>query len=68
MSLPACIEEVANSSPLPVRLPAGAAVQEGPDVYRFTGQQLRHLAHLLNRVAQMVWQQALLFPEVCAAC
>ena len=45
-------------------LPAGAAVQEGPDVYRFTGQQLRHLAHLLNRVAQMMWQQALLFPQV----
>jgi hypothetical protein len=51
---------------LPGPLHAGAAVQEGPDAYRFTGQQLRHLAHLLNRVAQMVWQQALLFPEVCA--
>lgn len=43
--------------------PAGAAVQDGPDLYRFTGKQLRALAHLMRRVGLMLWQQALLFPQ-----
>lgn len=42
---------------------AGATVQEGPDKYRFTGKQLRQLAHLMRRVGLMLWQQALLFPQ-----
>lgn len=41
----------------------GAAVQDGPDLYRFTGKQLRTLAHLMRRVGLMLWQQALLFPQ-----
>ncbi|EFN55618.1 hypothetical protein CHLNCDRAFT_52245 [Chlorella variabilis] len=41
----------------------GAAVQDGPHLYRFTGQQLRSLASLMRRVGLMLWQQALLFPQ-----
>ena len=39
-------------------------MQSGLDTYCFTGKQLRHLAHLMRRVGLVLWQQALLFPQV----
>jgi hypothetical protein len=47
-----------HNAPLP-----GAAVEHGPFLYRFTGQQLRALASLMRRTGLMLWQQALLFPS-----
>lgn len=44
--------------------PAGATVQCGPETYCFSGKQLRALAHLMRRVGLVLWQQALLFPQV----
>ncbi len=40
-------------------------MQCGSETYCFTGKQLRALAHLMRRVGLVLWQQALLFPQVC---
>ena len=39
-------------------------MQCGPETYCFSGKQLRALAHLMRRVGLVLWQQALLFPQV----
>ena len=39
-------------------------MQCGSETYCFTGKQLRALAHLMRRVGLVLWQQALLFPQV----
>ena len=67
---PACHQTHSLRSPfcstraLHPSIATGATVQCGPEIYCFSGKQLRALAHLMRRVGLVLWQQALLFPQV----